>query len=509
MTGVPLTFLPMFFSFAGIAFVSIERINEFLNSPEITDYNEPSRNLPNYDDIRQPPSTADDSIIIKIRNGNFNWIEDDPVPTINSIDLDVKRRSLVAIVGGIGSGKTSLLSAILGEMEKLTGQLEVKGRIAYVPQEAWILNGTIRDNILLNRKYEEEKYKKVLEACSLQVDLTMFAAGDQTEIGEKGTNLSGGQKQRISLARAVYSNSDIYLFDNPLSALDVHVGQHIFDKVIGPNGCLRNKTRLIVTTKMSLLPQVDQIIYISRGEIKNVGNFEELIDNKGPFSEYVAEYFIDQQSGFGIDLDETDVQFVNQIEPKLKNVVERLQLSRSISLQRNISITEQKHHSTFVSQISNRSRSLFSRSSTIIDSDELFVKNVYVTQGRLIQAEDIAEGSVNSVNHRIYMKTIGYCLSIVAILTLFASNVMQVLGSLWLSDWSNDSLRPIEEHTSELRSKRMYIYAIFGISEAILTFSGTLGISLGCVRASRILHDQMISRIIRAPMSFFGAFILI
>ncbi|OTF70067.1 hypothetical protein BLA29_001376 [Euroglyphus maynei] len=209
---VPLTFLPLFFSFAGIAFVSINRLNEFLNAVELSDYSE---NISSPARPESTESTADD-LAIRIQDGNFNWITDDPIPTIHSVNVAIKKHSLVAIVGGVGCGKSSLLSAILGEMEKLNGKVEIDGRIAYVPQEAWILNATIRDNILLNKKYDEKKYKKVLESCALQLDLAMFAAGDLTEVGEKGINLSGGQKQRISLARAVYSNSDIYLLDNPL-----------------------------------------------------------------------------------------------------------------------------------------------------------------------------------------------------------------------------------------------------------------------------------------------------
>lgn len=217
---VPLTFLPMFFSFAGIAFVSIDRLNKYLNAPELIDYCETlslsPTSTPEPSSSGTTVTTEENDFAIRIHDGNFNWIKDDPIPTINSVNLTVRRHSLIAIVGGVGCGKSSLLSAILGEMEKLSGQVKISGRIAYVPQEAWILNATIRDNILLNKKYDEKKYKKVLESCALQLDMAMFAAGDMTEVGEKGINLSGGQKQRISLARAVYSNSDIYLLDNPL-----------------------------------------------------------------------------------------------------------------------------------------------------------------------------------------------------------------------------------------------------------------------------------------------------
>jgi ATP-binding cassette subfamily C (CFTR/MRP) protein 1 len=126
-------------------------------------------------------------------------------------------------------------------MLKMNGQINTVGSIAYVPQRAWIQNVTLRDNILFGKKYNEKIYNKVVDGCAMVSDLKDFPAGDMTEIGENGINLSGGQKQRISLARAVYSNSDIYLLDDPLSVVDAPVGKHIFDNVVGKNGLLKNK----------------------------------------------------------------------------------------------------------------------------------------------------------------------------------------------------------------------------------------------------------------------------
>jgi ABC-type transport system involved in cytochrome bd biosynthesis fused ATPase/permease subunit len=153
---------------------------------------------------------------------------------------------LVAVVGQVGSGKSSFLSAILGEMNKLTGRINVSGSLSYTPQQPWIQNATIRDNILFGKDLNQDFYNQVVLNCALVSDLEMLTGGDQIEIGEKGINLSGGQKQRVSLSRAVYSRSDIYLLDDPLSAVDAHVGKQIFERVIGPNGMLKNKTRLLL-----------------------------------------------------------------------------------------------------------------------------------------------------------------------------------------------------------------------------------------------------------------------
>jgi ABC-type transport system involved in cytochrome bd biosynthesis fused ATPase/permease subunit len=158
-----------------------------------------------------------------------------------------KNLNFNSIVGQVGMGKSSLLSAMLGEMVKLSGHINTHGRVAYVPQQAWIQNGTVEYNIMFGKDHDKAKYKKVLASCALEPDLKMLPGGDQTEIGEKGINLSGGQKQRISMARAVYSDGDLYLLDDPLSAVDAHVGAHMFTEVIGSTGLLKGKTRILVT----------------------------------------------------------------------------------------------------------------------------------------------------------------------------------------------------------------------------------------------------------------------
>ncbi|KAG0045905.1 hypothetical protein BGZ83_008896, partial [Gryganskiella cystojenkinii] len=149
------------------------------------------------------------------------------VPALRDINLTVKDKSIVAVVGRVGMGKSSLLSAIIGDMYKVQGSIKTRGRIAYVPQQAWIVNATLRDNILFGKEYDPVLYRKVLSACSLDPDLAILPAGDKTEIGERGINLSGGQKQRVSLARATYQDADLYLLDDPLSAVDAHVDRHL------------------------------------------------------------------------------------------------------------------------------------------------------------------------------------------------------------------------------------------------------------------------------------------
>ncbi|KAL1416973.1 hypothetical protein MTO96_027271 [Rhipicephalus appendiculatus] len=180
-------------------------------------------------------------------------------PALERINLSVQAGSLVAIVGFVGSGKSTLLSAILGDLHRVRGTARINGTIGYVPQAATVFNATLRDNILFGKPYDPVLYRQVLEACELVKDINTFPARDHTEIGEKGYNLSGGQKQRVSLARAAYHQCSIYVLDDPLSALDPHVGSKVFKKLLGKSGMLKDKTRLLVTNQGHLLKHADQL----------------------------------------------------------------------------------------------------------------------------------------------------------------------------------------------------------------------------------------------------------
>jgi len=189
---------------------------------------------------------------------------------LQDINIHIKRGSLTAIVGTVGSGKSSLVNAIIGEMKREAGRIIHGGTFSYCSQQAWIQNATIRDNILFGKEYKEELYDQAIECCSLTHDLEIFQDGDMTEIGERGITLSGGQKQRINLARAVYYDSDIILMDDPLSAVDAHVSRDLFDHCI--TGALAGKTRILVTHQLHVLPRVDYIIVMIMVELKSKVN---------------------------------------------------------------------------------------------------------------------------------------------------------------------------------------------------------------------------------------------
>uniref|UniRef100_A0A3B3QF07 ATP-binding cassette sub-family C member 5 n=1 Tax=Paramormyrops kingsleyae TaxID=1676925 RepID=A0A3B3QF07_9TELE len=203
--------------------------------------------------------------------------------TLHRIDLRIKKGELVGICGSVGSGKSSLLSALLGQMKLLGGSVAVGGGLAYVAQQAWILNDSLRENILFGKEYEEERYRAVLESCCLYPDIAELPYGDMTEVGERGTNLSGGQRQRISLARALYSERPVLLLDDPLSAVDPHVGAHLFHSAI--RGAAGSRTVLFVTHQLQYLAECDEVVLMKDGQLFKQGSHVQLM---GMENEYTA-----------------------------------------------------------------------------------------------------------------------------------------------------------------------------------------------------------------------------
>lgn len=213
---------------------------------------------------------------ISLKNVCCSWNEADGLKTLQNISLDIYSKQLVVITGPVGSGKSSLLQAILGELPCHSGEIKPSGSIAYVPQPPWVFSGTVQENITFGKAFNRERFQRVIEACSLQKDLGQFAKGDLENIGQRGVSLSGGQRARICLARALYTNADIFLLDDPLSAVDVHVANHVFEECI--RGLLSNKCCLLVTHQHQFLKSADDILVMKQGAVVERGNYNELLD---------------------------------------------------------------------------------------------------------------------------------------------------------------------------------------------------------------------------------------
>jgi ATP-binding cassette subfamily C (CFTR/MRP) protein 1 len=301
----PLNQLPQLVVSMIQAQVSWDRLNAFLNASEINQNN--------------VTHEEDGDTVVSMEHGSFTW-DKELAPTLTNIHLDVGRGELVAVVGKVGSGKSSLLSALTNDMEKagLRARANVCGAVSYVPQQAWMQNASLQYNITFGRRYNEKMYNRVLDACALRPDLEILPNGDRTEIGEKGINLSGGQKQRVSLARAVYNNGDVYLLDDPLSAVDAHVGKHLFEQVIGPTGLLKNKTRILVTHGVKFLPMVDRIVVLRDGAVSEIGSYKELLAEGKEFADFLIEYIQDEE---GKVIDGEELEALKAVKGDLEHAI--------------------------------------------------------------------------------------------------------------------------------------------------------------------------------------------
>ncbi|KAF6122856.1 ATP binding cassette subfamily C member 1 [Phyllostomus discolor] len=470
----PLNILPMVISSIVQASVSLKRLRVFLSHEEL----EP-------DSIeRRPMKDGGSSNSITVKNATFTWARNDP-PTLNGITFSIPEGSLVAVVGQVGCGKSSLLSALLAEMDKLEGHVAIKGSVAYVPQQAWIQNHSLRENILFGRQLQERYYKAVIEACALLPDLEILPSGDRTEIGEKGVNLSGGQKQRVSLARAVYCDSDVYLFDDPLSAVDAHVGKHIFENVIGPKGMLKNKTRLLVTHGISYLPQVDVIIVMSGGKISEMGSYQELLAQDGAFAEFLRTYSSTEQ-----EQTEQDDGLAGMSGPgkETRQMENGMVVTDAAGKQVQRQLSNSSSYSGDVSRHHNSTAELQKAGANVEDT------------WKLMEADKAQTGQVKLSVYWEYMKAIGLFISFLSIFLFLCNHVAALASNYWLSLWTDD---PIVNGTQEHTKVRLSVYGALGISQGIGVFGYSMALSIGGIIASRRLHLDLLHNVLRSPMSFF------
>lgn len=256
--------------------VSLDRIEKFLLEDEIRE-----------EDVKRVPSD-DSGVRVRVQAGNFSWKASGADLSLRNVNLRVNRGEKVAVCGPVGSGKSSLLYALLGEIPRLSGSVEVFGSVAYVSQSSWIQSGTVRDNILFGKPFNKELYDKAIKSCALDKDIENFDHGDLTEIGQRGLNMSGGQKQRIQLARAVYSDADVYLLDDPFSAVDAHTAAVLFYECVMT--ALAEKTVVLVTHQVEFLTETDRILVMEGGQVSQQGKYSELLGSGTAFEKLVSAH---------------------------------------------------------------------------------------------------------------------------------------------------------------------------------------------------------------------------
>ncbi|KAL1740116.1 P-loop containing nucleoside triphosphate hydrolase protein [Schizophyllum fasciatum] len=372
--------------------------------------------------------------------------KEEPVFQVKDVNLHIPRGQLVAIVGSTGSGKTSLIQGLVGEMRKVEGTVVWGGSISYCPQSAWIQNATIRENICFGRPFEEKKYWAAVHDACLEPDLDMLPNGDMTEVGEKGISLSGGQKQRLNICRAIYADADITIFDDPFSALDAHVGKAVFQNVL-MNGRL-GKTRILVTHALHFLPQVDFIYTVANGHIVERGTYAELMGNNGDFSRFVNE-------------------FGTQAEEKEKEEEEGIEEGAEAGAGK-------------------------------VDDGAVAVKKAKKVAGPgIMQEEERRTGAVSARIYGEYAKAAhGYIVIPLLIASLAILQGATVMSSYWLVWWQQNTFKQSEGFY-------MGIYAGLGVAQAIFTFLMGCCFAMLTYFSSQRLHKWSIQSVLHAPMSFF------
>ncbi|KAG8517021.1 Multidrug resistance-associated protein 4, partial [Galemys pyrenaicus] len=435
------------------AFVSIQRIKKFLLLDEVSGHRP------------QPPS--DGKTLVHVQDFTAFWDKASETPTLQGLSFTVRPGELLAVVGPVGAGKSSLLSAVLGELPPSQGLVTVHGRIAYVSQQPWVFSGTVRSNILFGKKYEKERYEKVIKACALKKDLQLLEDGDLTLIGDRGATLSGGQKARVNLARAVYQDADIYLLDDPLSAVDAEVGRHLFELCICQS--LHEKVTILVTHQLQYLKAASQILILKDGKMLEKGTYTEFLKS-------------------GVDFGSLLKKENEEAEPSPVPGTPTL---------RNRTFSE----SSVWSQQSSRP----SLKDSAAEGQE--PENVQAT----LPEESRSEGKVGFKAYKNYLTAGAHWLVIVFLLLVnIAAQATYVLQDWWLSYWANQqsALNVTvngKGNVTETLDLNWYLEIYSGLTVATVLFgiARSLLVFHVLVSSSQTLHNKMFESILKAPVLFF------
>eukprot|EP00644_Phytophthora_capsici_P008361 jgi/Phyca11/64406/gw1.26.310.1 len=369
---------------------------------------------------------------------------------LHDVNLEIERGAQVMIVGKVGSGKSSLINAILGGMPRTSGVLDVSGRVAYVSQDTWIRNATLRDNILFEQEYEAERYAQVLSASQLAMDLKALPNGDLTEIGERGINLSGGQKARIAIARAMYrTETDILILDDPLSAVDPHVAHAIFDECLV--GLARNQTRIVVlNSHYDLLQRADVVVVIEDGAIAAHGSYQEVLS-------------------------------------QFPHLATSSDIAKPVSDSGNLKPVEDTESAV--------------KAEMVHDTDAKEEKE----SGKLVRAEDRVKGKVGGRVYKTYFDETGFnglVVIVVIVAAYCAGQAARTIVDWWPGHWARNMPRRSVDPTYSNTTFGMWYLGFLALC-TVLSFGRALMIIESCVRSSQNMHDELFRRVLRAPVTLY------
>lgn len=464
---------PLAVSFGAEALVSIKRIEEYLL---LESHDEKSRGLTQKTDLT---SVESNSNAILLKEVYANWDSTKESNTLQKINIDIKKGQLCAIIGPVGAGKSSLLQLLLGELPIVDGNVLIHGDISYASQEPWLFTGTVRSNILFGEEYDRKRYHEITKCCALAADFEQLQNGDKTVVGERGASLSGGQRARISLARAIYKQAAIYLFDDPLSAVDAHVGKHLFDEVIGPRSRLadENSTRLLVTHQVHFLTEADWIVIIEDGKISRQGTYNELANSDLDFAKLLERPEADKGSALNLtDSISEDLTIYEEEDIPYMDGVRGYQMLR---------------------QRASSSVSSFKKSMTS-EKDLTDMQEV---------AEDQAEGGVSGRVWKKYFRAGASVSSLcVLIFVLILSQIVCSGSDYFVNIWTQQEfLRTANKPTIFTTNECLYIYGVLIILVVLMTILRGFLFFKVCMHASKVLHDRMFGSILHATMRFFDS----
>ncbi|XP_029597108.1 multidrug resistance-associated protein 4 [Salmo trutta] len=398
------------------------------------------------------------------------WDTSQDAPSLQNLSLTVKSEQLVAVIGPVGAGKSSLLSAILGELPHDKGVLKVKGQLTYASQQPWVFPGTIRSNILFGKALHPQKYEKVLRACALKRDMELLPDGDLTVIGDRGATLSGGQKARVNLARAVYQDADIYLLDDPLSAVDAEVGRHLFEQCIC--GILKNKPRILVTHQLQYLQAANQILVLKEGHMVARGTYSEL-----------------QRSG----VDFTSLLKREEEGPQAPGVETESRSPCSRTLSQNSVVS----HTSSIRSVKD-------------GTEQLPTEPV-----QTVVEESRSEGTIGVGLYVKYLKAGANILVLIGVALLqFLAQAAYILQDWWLAYWAGEQEKLNVNGTvtiqngvnvTEQLNLDFYLGIYAGLTGATLIFGFARSLVMFnvLVKAAQSLHNRMFNSILRTPVRFF------
>ncbi|KAF1813528.1 multidrug resistance-associated protein 1 [Eremomyces bilateralis CBS 781.70] len=480
----PLSILPMVITQVVEATVAVGRLTDFFVAEELQP-----------DAVRVEPAVEDGGDeSVRIRDATFTWNKNEPQNTLTDINFSANKGDLVCAVGRVGAGKSSLLQSVLGGLWKVNGEVIVRGTTAYVAQTAWVMNASVRENIVFGYKWDPTFYQKTVKACALVDDFKTLPDGDQTEVGERGISLSGGQKARLTLARAVYARADIYLLDDVLSAVDQHVGRHLIENVLGSNGLLAGKTRILATNSIPVLKEADFVVLLREGRIIERGSYSQLMAMKGEISNLIRTA-LDGDRGvesgsMSPDSEETYVSGASSDEDN-----DELEASQEgVGQLTSIRVGASRLRKSSMATLRRASSASFRGPRGKLADEEGGLKSKQ-------NSETSDQGKVKWSVYLEYGRTCNWVAVSVYLVMLVGAQTANIGGSVWLKRWAE--MNGKTGRNPEV-GKNIAIYFAFGIGSSALVVLQSLILYVFCsIEASRKLHEKMAYAIFRSPMSFF------